>query len=129
MGISGVGGGGAIGLAAGNQIVSPGILSAISIATTKIFQPVGELWWSIHLAAGPDEEDGVLFTFVQGYIQWPSTLSWSGFMEVKEGQYFIVNAVGVQSQVGQVIDTRLTLTRDGALTDYLVQVIRGKKTA
>lgn len=128
MGTGAIGGGGTTGLANGVQIASPGIITRVNLNTDKTFQPLGQLFWSVHLALGPDEDDGIIQTFVQGYIQWPSSLTWTGFLELHEQQWIIIRAVGLLNQVGTMSDARLTLTRDGILGAFMVKLLQKGKS-
>ncbi len=128
MGTGAIGGGGTTGIASGVQIASPGIITRVNLNTDKIFQPLGELFWSVHLSLGPSEDDGIIQTFVQGYIQWPSSLTWTGFLELQEQQYIIIRAVGLLNQVGTMSDARLTLTRDGQLGEFIVKLLEKGKS-
>lgn len=76
------------------------------------------------LAYGPNPEDGILDTLVSGYTLWPAGLSWHGFLEIPSDIYLILEGV---SQIAIttdsiVTDSRIVLTVDGSLTQYLMKV-------
>lgn len=115
-------GGGGVGTSQAFQLVSPGILTRFSVASTKIFQVLGEQYWAGHLSDTRDVDNGVLHTLVSGYIQWPNTLSWEGLIELKADQYFIVTTVGQLLQGASAIDARLTTTVNGAIMQFALKI-------
>ncbi len=123
MSIGAIGGEGTIGLVAGFQRLPAGILTTINITASKIFQPLGEMWWSAHLGKTNDEDDGLIHTFGGAYLQWPMTLSWDGFLEIKTDQFIILSGVGLRGQSATINELRLTTTVDGKITDWLIQIV------
>lgn len=123
MGVTIPGGGvTTVGVVSGFQLLSPGILTQVALRSDKIFQAVGEQYWSLHLCDSKSVDDNIDATLCSGYIQYPNALTWEGFLELPAQKYMIIEGVGINTQTASAVETRITLTLNGQLSQFLVNV-------
>lgn len=123
MGVTIPGGGvTTVGVVSGFQLISPGILTQVSLRSDKIFQAVGEQYWSLHLCDGETVDDGIDSTLCSGYIQYPNAITWYGFLELPSQKFMVIEGVGINTQTADAIETRVTLTLNGQLTQFLIMI-------
>ncbi len=102
-----------------DQIIAPGILTALSIYTDNFLEQQFQTYVTVHIMRGGLSISNRVQAIVSGYVTEDIPLSWQGFFELTPDDFIRAHFRGNLDPVFRLNYHRLTQTSDGAVKELL----------